>query len=984
MGALIACAIVVMLALDGLAVVTGHGSVPAPGAVPLAVSRDLAPHPGAAPSTATDMGSLATGAPGTCGGVLRSCPAVSATRPRAAALSGGWLDLNLTTSSPDARMEYAAAYDARDGYVLLFGGYDGSILQDTWTYQKGAWTDISSQQSTTPPARYLSTMTYDAPDKEVVMFGGYDAANSTMYSDTWAFANGQWQSLALKTHPSPRDRMAMAYDAADGYVVLFGGTDASGNPLNDTWKFVNDTWTNISSSVSGSPTGRYRAAMTYDAADKELVLFGGSTVAGSTSGTHDTWAYAGLAWGHLMPSSSPPSRVYSFLAYDPAASAVILYGGATYSGGIGLNDTWQFSNGAWTNVSASAGTPPSWRGYGVLVDDPEGGYLVAFGGSDGGNNYVYSDTWTFGLTALVFPSAKPAATDVGISTTIVVTVLSDATDLSYAYAGLPPGCTSENAASLACRPTQAGTYTILVFVNDTLGDSESANLTIVVNNLPTVTSVQFTPPSVTQGIRTRIGVAASAGTGVRSYAYSGLPPGCSTANTSTLLCTPTKAGTYAVRAVVTDQVGGRGNLSANLTVAPPPTQLGFVSSPPAVDYGQTALLYANVSGGTPPFSYDWRNLPAGCLNANLSPLPCKPQMLGSIQVSVKVSDRFGISVGGTLNLTINPGLSLRSSGISSTAADVGTRLTFYTNVTGGTAPYQYNFTGAPGGCRFPSSSAASCMPRYAGTFSIQSTVTDAAGEQVYSTIFTVVVAAAPTVSSVGVGPKAIDLGQSSRIAVNVSGGTPPYGYAYDGLPPGCAGSVEGSFTCTPTAVGQYPFVVTATDAVGTVVTGTGSLNVSATLGLGALSVSPGTVAPGGTVTFSIAVTSGTGTPPYAYHYTGLPSGCSSSDAPTIHCAPTAAGTFQVQVRVTDAAGAGQVASGTLTVASAGPSESILGLPPAEGFGFVGAIVVIVVALAYIGMKGRPRASSTGRPQPDDRPSASRPPQNGKPVGRRQG
>jgi hypothetical protein len=956
---LVVTAILALLVLDGLAGATPHSPTSAPGGVPIAGPRGTAGGAGAASFASVHAGGTA-GAP---------VPAA----PRPAASAGGWLDLNLTTN-PGALMQYAAAYDARDGYELLFGGLDsgGSYSQDTWTYQKGVWTDISSQQTTSPGARYVTPMAYDAADNETVLFGGYDGGNSTVYSDTWVFANGTWTQLHLSTHPSARWRQAMAYDATDGYVLLYGGTTPNAAPLSDTWIFSNNRWTNITTDVTGSPPARYRATMTYDATDHEIVLFGGTSSAGVNSGTSDTWTYSNLTWKHVTSGPSPPARVYSFMSYDPAASGVILYGGATSNGGTGLRDTWEFSNGTWANISSSVGTSPSWRAYGTLVYDPVGGYLVAYGGANGSSSIYYADTWSFGLSALAFASASPPATDVGITTNVSVTVLTAEKNLAYRYTGLPTGCASLNRSWVLCRPTHAGAFPVVIYANDSAGQSVSANVTVVVNPLPVITSLRFTPPSVTVGVRTRLSITGNGGTGTPTYTLPQTPPGgCSRLNNSTFACTPSAAGTFAVTASATDQVGGRANLSANLTVAPAPTRARFAASPPGIDYGQTAMLYANVTGGTAPYSYYWRSstLPVGCAPANVSPLACKPQTLGPAAIAVTVSDRFGVSVSGTVYMNVSQDLRLVSSGISAPSVDVGMRITFYTNVTGGTSPLNYTYGGAPPGCDFTDSAAATCIPAAAGAFSIRATVTDAAGAQLATPAYDLAVAATFAFTALSVGPRAIDLGQSATITASVSNGTAPYSYSYTGLPPGCAGSVAETFACTPTAAGHYNIVVTARDSVGRSVTGNSTLLVNPALRLGAFSATPSTVASGGTVTLLVAVVAGSGSPPYSYRYSGLPTGCTGTDAPSFHCAPTSAGTFTVQVTVTDAAAMAEQASLTLNVTgSASSSGTLLGLPTAEGYGVIGAVVIVVVAAAGAVALLRRRRPRHSPPTPNDPPT----------------
>ena len=67
-------------------------------------------------------------------------------------------------------------------------------------------------------------------------------------SSSAAYRWNEAPQAVLGTGPSARYFPAMAWDAADGYVLLFGGVSASG-VLSDTWTYVNGTWTNVTSEI---------------------------------------------------------------------------------------------------------------------------------------------------------------------------------------------------------------------------------------------------------------------------------------------------------------------------------------------------------------------------------------------------------------------------------------------------------------------------------------------------------------------------------------------------------------------------------------------------------------------------------------------------------------------------------------------------------------------------------------------------------------
>src|SRR5262249_55839043 len=65
---------------------------------------------------------------------------------------------------------------------------------------------------------------------------------------------------AEQAAPAPRGRMGMAYDAARGQVVLFGG--AGGSLRNDTWTFDSTGWTKRA--PAHRPPVRYSLGMADD------------------------------------------------------------------------------------------------------------------------------------------------------------------------------------------------------------------------------------------------------------------------------------------------------------------------------------------------------------------------------------------------------------------------------------------------------------------------------------------------------------------------------------------------------------------------------------------------------------------------------------------------------------------------------------------------------------------------------------------------
>ena len=296
-----------------------------------------------------------------------------------------------TTQSPSPRAAAALAYDEEDQVLILFGGQGRSVLSffgDTWTYHQGSWTNLSIAG---PPARAGASMAYDRACGCTLLFGG--AANkvvgtslqSVLYNDTWMFSNGHWSNLNLSHSPPSQADASMAYDAVDGYSLLYGVADPNASTyIGSTWKFYHGSWTEV---TGVSPPGRIGSGMAFDGATRTVVLFGG------VDGSHyfnDTWEYVGGAWSRVV-SSAPPATAFGALAYDPQGGYLVLAGGTT---GTDQNQTWFFHNRVWTSIPIH-GSPP--RDSAAGAAGPADG-MVVFGGHEIGNPPgtvgVYGDTWS--------------------------------------------------------------------------------------------------------------------------------------------------------------------------------------------------------------------------------------------------------------------------------------------------------------------------------------------------------------------------------------------------------------------------------------------------------------------------------------------------------------------------------------------------------------------------------------------------------------
>jgi hypothetical protein len=276
---------------------------------------------------------------------------------------GTWTDLTPTlTISPPARWEPAFAYDPALGSLVLFGGRNYSeFLNDTWKFNASGWSQV---RTPTAPSPRTTSLAY-VPNLGVLFAygGGSKPLNSpgsdpwTYYADTWEFSAAGWVNLtaSLATSPPP-DAMNVVYDAADGYIFLYGGAAGASpcNPRAFEWTFANGVWTNRTADAASGPGGSngiYGAGMTFDTDLNEVVLFGGVTGNATIgcSSTDETWTYAGGTWTNLTGTTgpaSPGSRQSFSMTYDSADGYALFFGGNLYNSGDYYNDTWAIATSA--------------------------------------------------------------------------------------------------------------------------------------------------------------------------------------------------------------------------------------------------------------------------------------------------------------------------------------------------------------------------------------------------------------------------------------------------------------------------------------------------------------------------------------------------------------------------------------------------------------------------------------------------------------
>ncbi|RDI11238.1 T9SS type A sorting domain-containing protein [Flavobacterium sp. AG291] len=389
----------------------------------------------------------------------------------------------------------------------------------------------------------------------------------------------------------------------------------------------------------------------------------------------------------------------------------------------------------------------------------------------------------------------------------------------YTYSWAPSGGTAATATGLS-----AGTYTVTV--TDANGCIATRSFNITQPTLLNATAGTQTNVSCNGGANGSATVAVSGGT--PGYTYSWAPSG-GTAATATGL----SAGTYTV--TVTDANGCMATKSFTVTQ---PTLLNATAGTQtnvSCNGGANGSATVAVSGGTPGYTYSWA--PSGGTAATANGLSA-----GTYTVTVTDANgcidtqSFTISQPALLNATAGSQTNVSCNGGANGSATVA--------VSGGTPGYTY--TWAPSG-----GTAATATGLSAGTYTV--TVTDANGCTDNQSFIITQPASALTATSGAQTNVSCNGGANGSAAVNVSGGTPGYTYAW---------SPSGGTAATATGLSAGTYTVTVTDANGCVTTQSFTITQPAPLTATVAQDFPATCAENSDGGATITVTGGV--LPYAY------------------------------------------------------------------------------------------------------------------------
>lgn len=423
-------------------------------------------------------------------------------------------------------------------------------------------------------------------------------------------------------------------------------------------------------------------------------------------------------------------NVTCFGQNDGQLTAMVSGGSAPY--------TYRWSNGG--NIAVLANLAAG--SYTVTVTDAAGCTGTA-------SNSITQPT---ALNIATTVSSTSCGTSNGSST---ATVTGGTSPYTYAW--------SNNSTSSSISNLAAGSYTLTV--TDAKGCKANATVTITSSNGISL-STGATHVTCNGGTNGSASATVTGATGTVTYAWSN---GGNTATINNLA-----AGTYTVTAT-----NGGCSATSSVTINQPTAIAISISLTNPTCGSNNGSLTAAASGGTPQYSYRWSN---GSTTASISGL-------ASGTYTVTVTDANGCTkmTSQAISAPNAPVLTMNQTNVSCFGGSNGSASV---SVTGGTAPYTYNWGS--------SRTTASITGLNAGTYTV--TVTDNAGCTASGSV-TVTQPNAISLTSTVTSATCVTTGSAE---VTVTGGTGPYSYLWN----------NGGTTAKISNVAAGNYTVTVTDAKG--------------------------------------------------------------------------------------------------------------------------------------------------------------------------
>ncbi len=260
-------------------------------------------------------------------------------------------------------------------------GVVGRAMTTTWKWDGSRWKALRSE----PQVDAGGNVVYDPYLKKVVaLTGGITASPYQMFG--WE-GNG-WANMNPETLPS-RDQYpaSVALDPVRKQLVAL----VPEYTTTSTWTFAGSTWTKAA--TAATPPNRRYQEMAYDPATSTIVMYGGNQPLGESRPIDDTWTWNGTAWTEQHPATTPGGCTAGQLAYEAATTQMILFCVREQQdrSGIWTVTTWAWNGTTWAQLHPDT-MPPAAFTPSMTYDAVDKDIVLILGAIGSGGP---AQTWTY-------------------------------------------------------------------------------------------------------------------------------------------------------------------------------------------------------------------------------------------------------------------------------------------------------------------------------------------------------------------------------------------------------------------------------------------------------------------------------------------------------------------------------------------------------------------------------------------------------------
>ncbi|HEX4826183.1 MAG TPA: kelch repeat-containing protein [Candidatus Polarisedimenticolaceae bacterium] len=295
---------------------------------------------------------------------------------------------------PASRTGHTMVWDGSE--VIVWGGLGVALFDDGWKYSPATdtWTPISRVGAPSPRAWHVAVWS----GTEMIVWGGINYTDSTSGPGSGGRYNpvtDSWVATSLTGAPGFRQQAAAVWSGTE--MIVWGGSDDSGQYLGDGARYrpATDSWVAVSATGAPTPRAIHVAVWT----GSEMAVWGGF---GLDDQANTTALSSGArykpstdSWSAMASSGAPAGRYYFTGVWS--GTELIVWGGVD-ANGVDLGDgaRYKTQNNHWSTM-ASAGAPVArdnhvavWTGSRMVL---WGGYGPAGSTATGSRYDPAADSW---------------------------------------------------------------------------------------------------------------------------------------------------------------------------------------------------------------------------------------------------------------------------------------------------------------------------------------------------------------------------------------------------------------------------------------------------------------------------------------------------------------------------------------------------------------------------------------------------------------